>query len=281
MDWVDGDTLETFIAANLDKPSIMSWLVEQFKLLCERLRKAQIAHGDLQHGNLIVNKRGLRVIDYDGAYVPALNGMPSGELGHHNYQHPKRTSSDFGPYLDNFSAWVIHVSLQATAGIAHGDIEFGNLIFDRHQNELKIVDYDNMFVPALTRMGSMELGHPGFQSPRRTSGDYGPFVDNFSGWLVHYMLKNLAINAQLHELLEACLQEERQGSTAHNMLRKLENDRESEIKQLGRMLRLLLERPLHMIPDVHPDETLEHLIANQSKEVTSTSGLLKRKPRTW
>jgi hypothetical protein len=57
----------------------------------------------------------LRLIDYDGMFVPALWGEGSHEVGHPNYQHPLRTGSDFGPYLDNFSAWVIYVSLIALA----------------------------------------------------------------------------------------------------------------------------------------------------------------------
>jgi hypothetical protein len=48
-------------------------------------------------------------------YVPALWGECSHEVGHRNYQHPLRTESDFGPYLDNFSAWVVYVSLIAVA----------------------------------------------------------------------------------------------------------------------------------------------------------------------
>src|SRR5262249_34104450 len=34
-------------------------------------------------------------------------------LGHKNYQHPARSSHDFGPHVDNFSAWVIYASLKA------------------------------------------------------------------------------------------------------------------------------------------------------------------------
>jgi hypothetical protein len=79
------------------------------------LQQASIAHGDLQHGNVLVVDGQLRLIDYDGMFVPALWGEGSHEVGHRNYQHPLRTESDFGPYLDNFSAWVIYVSLIALA----------------------------------------------------------------------------------------------------------------------------------------------------------------------
>jgi hypothetical protein len=138
-----------------------------------------------------------------------------------------------------------------------------------------------MFVPALTRMGSLELGHPGFQSPRRTFGDYGPYVDNFSSWLILALLKELPVNPSLYELADACIQEERQGSISHGLLRNLENGHKDEMRQLGKLLHLMLERPLHFIPDIHPDETLEQLIGKQSKEVKTAGGLAKRKMRPW
>src|SRR5882762_2108677 len=77
------------------------------------LQKASIAHGDLQHGNILVVNSAPKLVDYDGMYVPALSGNVSNEVGQPNYQHPRRTPLDFGPYLDNFSSWVILLSLVA------------------------------------------------------------------------------------------------------------------------------------------------------------------------
>ncbi len=82
--------------------------------MCSDLRTAGIAHGDLQHGNILVLPDGqLRLVDYDGMFVPAMKGWRSNELGHRNYQHPARTAEHFGPELDNFAAWVIYSSLCA------------------------------------------------------------------------------------------------------------------------------------------------------------------------
>jgi hypothetical protein len=44
-------------------------------------------------------------------YVPAMENFTSNELGHRNYQHPRRRAEHFGPYIDNFSAWVIYASI--------------------------------------------------------------------------------------------------------------------------------------------------------------------------
>ena len=67
----------------------------------------------LQHGNIMVNDGELYLVDYDGMFVPSMAGSSSNELGHRNYQHPRRSAETFGPHLDNFSAWVIYISLQA------------------------------------------------------------------------------------------------------------------------------------------------------------------------
>ena len=113
MEWIDGETLDTYVEKNLKNPQIIQNLAERFLDIIIGLRRHSIAHSDLQHGNVLVVNGDLRLIDYDGMYVPGLEGMSSHELGHRNYQHPCRTERDFEPYLDNFSTWVIYLSLLA------------------------------------------------------------------------------------------------------------------------------------------------------------------------
>jgi hypothetical protein len=115
MDWVEGHNLDLYLEKHLSSPSKIAQLAESFRIMCDDLQKAGIAHGDLQHGNIIVCGEELRLVDYDGMYVPAMKGMRSNEIGHRNYQHPARGAYDFGPHLDNFSAWVIYASLRCLA----------------------------------------------------------------------------------------------------------------------------------------------------------------------
>lgn len=112
MTWADGPTLDLFLLENHKKPGKMTRLLQAFNQLSGELETAGIAHGDLQHGNIIVTDEGLRLVDYDALYVPALDGHPSLELGHPNYQHPGRASYHFDKEVDNFSSWLIQVSLQ-------------------------------------------------------------------------------------------------------------------------------------------------------------------------
>lgn len=114
MDWVVGETLTTYVQKHLNQPEALRTLALQWRGLLRRLRQNRIAHGDLQHGNVLVSPQGaLCLVDYDGMYVPTLQGQKSSELGHINYQHPRRSSSDFDERLDNFSALVIYTALIA------------------------------------------------------------------------------------------------------------------------------------------------------------------------
>ena len=113
MEWVKGELLNKYIKQNLKNSAALLNLAEQWATMVKALQAAKIAHGDLQHGNILVVNGEFRLIDYDGMYVPDLTGQSSNEVGHRNYQHPNRTEFDFGPTIDNFASWVIYVSLLA------------------------------------------------------------------------------------------------------------------------------------------------------------------------
>ena len=116
MEWVDGQTLDQYVAANLANPAALGALAYGWSRLMRDLQSMPIAHNDLQHGNVIVRPTSdLRLVDYDGVFLAPFLGDPSPELGHRNYQHPSRTSRDYDERIDNFPALVIHLSLLAIA----------------------------------------------------------------------------------------------------------------------------------------------------------------------
>ena len=112
MPWVDGRTLDKFVKDNLPNSKALMLLAEEFAQVIATMRAKGIAHGDLQHGNIIVSLAGLKLIDYDGLFCPSTKHMPSTEIGMPNYQHPRRKSSNIGPNIDDFSAWIIYLSLR-------------------------------------------------------------------------------------------------------------------------------------------------------------------------
>jgi formylglycine-generating enzyme required for sulfatase activity len=96
MRWVEGFLLNEFVRNNLDKPTILEGLTQIWVRMAKRLRDANLAHADLQHGNILLvpgrtaDSLAVKLIDYDGMWVPALAGNKSGEVGHPAYQHPQR-----------------------------------------------------------------------------------------------------------------------------------------------------------------------------------------------
>jgi WD40 repeat protein len=113
MAWIDGQPLNRAVEASLTDPKQLAQLERRFADLVVELRTLGIAHGDLQHGNILVNRAGeLSLVDYDGMFVPALRGLPASETGDANFQHPRR-STQFDADLDRFAAIVIVVALRA------------------------------------------------------------------------------------------------------------------------------------------------------------------------
>jgi hypothetical protein len=114
MEWIEGIELQTFAERNLQNPGAFATLAFEFRKVIQALRRNRIAHGDLQHGNILVTPQmQLRLVDYDAMLVPALKGTKSPELGERNYQHPMRSENDYDENLDNFSALVIYSSFFA------------------------------------------------------------------------------------------------------------------------------------------------------------------------
>jgi hypothetical protein len=113
MPWIEGPTLDVYVHQIKNDRSKLLALKDDFYNLSMALETAGIAHGDLQHGNIIVSPNGLRLVDYDAFFVPALLGRLSLEFGHPNYQHPLRDEYYFDVSVDNFSSWLIHSSLVA------------------------------------------------------------------------------------------------------------------------------------------------------------------------
>lgn len=121
MEWAEGELLNRFIEKNLKNKSLLLRVANEFAECIVTMQKNKIAHGDLQHGNIkvCVNKQANLVkiyfVDYDGLYVPNISSNKSPELGHPNYQHPRRNENHYDYRLDNFSALVIYLSIVAIA----------------------------------------------------------------------------------------------------------------------------------------------------------------------
>lgn len=116
MKWVEGETLDIFIERNKNNPSALKALASSFVEMVDYLHKHHIAHGDLQHGNIIVDNGEITLVDYDSMYVPGLDGNSDIVIGKAEYQHPKRRDAKIvTEKLDYFSELVIYLTLMAVA----------------------------------------------------------------------------------------------------------------------------------------------------------------------
>ena len=114
MDWVEGETMETYISSNYCNQYAMSMLCYRFGKMAAWLRTQSFAHGDVKPDNIIVRPDGsLTLVDYDGMYVPSMKGSQSPTIGTRDFSHPLRTVDDFDETIDDFSLASIALSLKA------------------------------------------------------------------------------------------------------------------------------------------------------------------------
>jgi serine/threonine protein kinase len=154
MDWIEGAPLNRFVAEHLEDRGTLRQLQQLWVKLARRLEAAEVAHADLQHGNVLLvppAREGegprLRLVDYDGIHVPALAARPSGELGHRAYQHPQRLREGiYSAAVDRFSHLAIYCAI-------HCLLAGGRSLWERYDNQ------DNLLFrePDFTAPGESEL----------------------------------------------------------------------------------------------------------------------------
>ena len=114
MDWIDGETMENYIAENYQDNYTMAMLCYRFCKMAAWLRSQPFAHGDIKPDNIMVRPDGtLTLVDYDGMFVPAMKGQKSPTIGTKDFSHPLRTIDDFDETIDDFALASIALSLKA------------------------------------------------------------------------------------------------------------------------------------------------------------------------
>ena len=114
MDWIDGETMETYIAENYQDNYTMAMLCYRFCKMAAWLCSQPFAHGDIKPDNIMVRPDGnLTLVDYDGMFVPAMKGQKSPTIGTKDFSHPLRTVDDFDETIDDFALASIALSLKA------------------------------------------------------------------------------------------------------------------------------------------------------------------------
>ena len=116
MDWAEGVTLDKYVHQHISDKYALQLITYQFGNMAAWLMTQPFAHGDLKPDNILVSEDGaLVLVDYDGMFVPAMQGQKARELGSPDYRHPLRTEECFNEHIDDFPLALIGMSLKAIA----------------------------------------------------------------------------------------------------------------------------------------------------------------------
>lgn len=119
MRWINGWNIKEYICHYQNDRHKLFELAANFFKMTQDLHRFSIAHGDLQHENILVNQYGkIFLIDYDSMYIPeeSFSKAKNTTNGKDGYQHPLRANCVYaGKKLDYFSEVVILTSIIAIA----------------------------------------------------------------------------------------------------------------------------------------------------------------------
>ncbi len=116
MEYVDGITLSDKIsrAVEMNDTLTLKILSENFDQLAIWLLDQDFAHGDLKPDNIMVlDDLSLKIVDYDGVFLPDMSGEMQREHGTEAFQHPLRSEMPFSKDIDNYSIAIIALTLRA------------------------------------------------------------------------------------------------------------------------------------------------------------------------
>ena len=197
MEWVRGTTLNLYIEENLSKPVRMSMLPSKFLELGMALENLGCAHGDLQHGNIMAQSDQLRLVDYDGMYVPSYENLTlqATETGHRNYQHPQRDTSHFDQNIDRFSAISIYLSLKILDKDASQYPKDGESLFFSREDYLD--PEKSVKIQLIEQLGYTNAAH---HFRRICSGDIGQIPS-----LPEFILMDPQLQVELPESVQKAL----------------------------------------------------------------------------
>jgi non-specific serine/threonine protein kinase len=90
-----------------------------------------------------------------------------------------------------------------TQPFAHGDLKPDNICV-RDDGSLVLLDYDGMYVPALSGRKSLEQGSPHYRHPLRSTLPFDEHIDDYSLSLILLSLRAIALDYKLYVRYSSC-----------------------------------------------------------------------------
>ena len=116
MEWMEGKPLDAYLRENIYDSYALEMLTYRFCRMGAFLLSQPFGHGDLKPDNILVRENGeLVLVDYDGMFVPSMEGQKARELGSPDFRHPLRDENQFDSHIDDFAIASIALSLKAIA----------------------------------------------------------------------------------------------------------------------------------------------------------------------
>ncbi|MBK8008604.1 MAG: hypothetical protein IPK23_09295 [Rhizobiales bacterium] len=139
-------------------------------------------------------------LKYNGDHLPCLKmEWVEGETLSVYLRRRGNDAATFHDLREKFAALAEHLEEH---GIAHGDIQADNIIVTP-EGDLKLIDYDGLFVDGLTTNDASEVGLPGYQHPERSLLHFGPNIDRFSFALLDLTFAALSADPSLRKQFPA------------------------------------------------------------------------------
>jgi serine/threonine protein kinase len=166
----------------------------------------------------------IRGIKYPIVKMAWVDGDLLGQFIADNYSNRRR--------LKNLIASLIALArFIEQHNFAHGDIQPGNIIVNNDGKDLKLIDYDGMYVKDINELGNCECGTPNFQHPQRGNA-WNTKLDRFAFISLYVALNALVERYSLWEELSCDLEsilfvsadyEDTKRSKAFAKLKSIEN----------------------------------------------------------
>ena len=159
MQWIEGRSLDAYVdhLVQCGDTEALETLAQAWRQLVRRMQEKGFAHGDLQHGNVLVDTGShLRLVDFDGSWIEGATGPTPTETGHPNYQLRGRP---WGQYMDTFPGLLVYTALRSLAlrpGLWEEFSVGENILFIKDDF---VRPFDTPIWSALLALGDAEVTH--------------------------------------------------------------------------------------------------------------------------